>query len=434
MTEAAVKRVRRKYYFLSSLHAGANSIHFGTLILSLTAATGDLKFGFLAFFLQQPIESISELATGYFADKRGRRNSVRWGFALLTLSGLALSTATGFIGGEPSWIALILGQILFLSGTAFISGAIDAWAVDRLHWAAGGPVDTSRTFAFVNLLRNASVFLVGALSIRLAISADWFQAPWLIAAAIFAILTVAAHCWMDEPYSRSIVANESPGVFFRRSRDIVFKKGPVRGLTLLWSSQYCCWALLTYFWLRFLAESNGLSERFEMGAGDKGPKILFGAWAVWCGMRVVAGLVTVLFVRSRFFSTRHSRHAMSLLAIAGPCLALAFVAPALGFAHLPLWWAGLMAILVKGTEMMLLPLRNATLNEHLESQHRAMCLSCSMAGGTFVAFLILGLVIARMGRIPNTAQEMAYAILLSGLVALAGGCFFIREIYRNTCD
>lgn len=69
---------------------------------------------------------VFEVPTGIFADRFGRKPSTAIGFALLAVSGLIFFAFRGFVG-------FLVAEIVFGIAETFISGALEALAVDSLN-------------------------------------------------------------------------------------------------------------------------------------------------------------------------------------------------------------------------------------------------------------------------------------------------------------
>jgi MFS transporter, DHA3 family, tetracycline resistance protein len=100
---------------------------------------------------------VAEVPTGAFADLRGRRPAVVAGYLLL---------GAGFVleGGVPAFWAVLLSQVVWGTGAAFISGAFDAWLVDA----------TSPEIAAPLFLRGAQLDAVGGIfGIGASVALGW---------------------------------------------------------------------------------------------------------------------------------------------------------------------------------------------------------------------------------------------------------------------
>jgi hypothetical protein len=425
---ASSGQVRRRYYLLSAGHFSLNSLHYGTLILSLAAATGDFRIGMTAFFIQQPLEALSELLTGGLADRRGRRFSVVLGLCALAAAGgsFLLATLPNQVR-TTAYVSAIFGQGLYLFGSACVSKALDAWISDYEKWARAPWSETEKIFVVSNVFRNLSAALVGGAALWLGISAKIFWVPWASAAVGFAVLAILAARWMEEPYresSHQADATGDSGRLVEGGASFVWQDKEVRRHTLLWTAQYGFWAIITYFWLRILAESAtkaGLDQSVPLET------LLISCWVLWVGVRLAASLLTFWVRHAPFYSRKMGSWMLFGSAILAP---LSFLIEELlvrperqSSATWPLYFVAVV-VLIKACEVTLAPLRTGRINERLGPRSRALCLSFSMAGGTLVAFLVLCAFWFLNGHLPFGGDEVATAATIAAGVALAGAAVY----------
>lgn len=122
-----VKKTLRLYISISFLLSLASSFFFATYTIFLTTRGMDLLQISLinAFFMASIF--IMEIPTGAFADIFGRKKSIVLGCFTLSLSMLVYFLSNNF------WF-FVLAEIIGALSVAFLSGAMEAWAVDSLKF------------------------------------------------------------------------------------------------------------------------------------------------------------------------------------------------------------------------------------------------------------------------------------------------------------
>lgn len=127
-----VKKTLRLYISISFLLSLASSFFFATYTIFLTTRGMDLlQISLINAFFMAGI-FIMEIPTGAFADIFGRKKSIVLGCFTLSLSMLVYFFSNNF------WF-FVLAEIIGALSVTFLSGAMEAWAVDSLkfHGYAG---------------------------------------------------------------------------------------------------------------------------------------------------------------------------------------------------------------------------------------------------------------------------------------------------------
>lgn len=121
------KKIIKTYVTLSFLLSLAHAFFFATYQVFLFSRGMDyLQMNIINMFFMAGV-FLLEVPTGAFADVLGRKKSVVAGCFVLSLSFLVYFVSHSF------WI-FVLAEILGAGGFAFISGAMEAWAVDSLKF------------------------------------------------------------------------------------------------------------------------------------------------------------------------------------------------------------------------------------------------------------------------------------------------------------
>ena len=127
---------------------------------------------------------ISQIPTGVLADTYSRRNSVVIGYLLMGIGFLV----EGFI---PSFLAILLAQILWGCGSTFVSGAEEAWCADEI-----GEENVGHAFIRGSQIGQLASLLSIPLSIWLAIYR--LNLPIILGGSLFIILALFLFRYMPE--------------------------------------------------------------------------------------------------------------------------------------------------------------------------------------------------------------------------------------------
>jgi MFS family permease len=128
---------------------------FSTLgSLSLTAGKGDpAKMLFFSMFILMLSNGVWEVLTGWYADKFKRQFSMSVGFLACFVGFILMGVAVNFSNGgppdifSPPFIVWNLGISIWSLGPALLSGAQEAWLVDRCNFfSEAPPEDVDKTF------------------------------------------------------------------------------------------------------------------------------------------------------------------------------------------------------------------------------------------------------------------------------------------------
>jgi len=173
----------RLYYVLESILSLTGGIILPVYVVYFRNFDITLfQVAFLAALFEATI-IIFEVPTGYFADRFGRRLSTLIGFFLYALSGFIFFQYTSFEG-------FIVAEIIFGVAETFISGALEALAVDSLN-------ESDRKNRLSSLFANRTVFKTSALLIGM-ISGGFLAgyylsglfAPFIIIASVGLVLSL----------------------------------------------------------------------------------------------------------------------------------------------------------------------------------------------------------------------------------------------------
>src|SRR5690349_1848632 len=364
---SAMTRRARSYYLLSGSYNLAQFFIAPIYPLFLLSRGLDL-FQINAVLATYGVTVVLfEVPTGAVADVAGRRLSFVLGCAIRTAAYLIYTRVRHFqdcVGAE----------FLDAIGTTFVSGALDAWAVDAVR-ADGDERPTDRLFARAAVIGRA-LMIAGGLAAGYLAEVN-LVIPWVVAAALFAASGVAGTILMRES-RRAPVASAS----FRRTMAdgiAIVRGSPV--LLLL-----CGLAFASAF-AAFPIHMLWQPRVVELG-GDR--------------LRVMGWIVALLNVTSLAGSALVPRLLRRFRREAILCGALAWRAATVGvFAASSVVAPAVAGLLLQEIAFGLIdPVTMAWTNEHVAAAQRATVLSVRstmMLSGASAGLLAIGLVARTFG-------------------------------------
>lgn len=182
---------RRPFYAVTALDYGVDFhviIVAALLVLDRTGSVGALYAVAASNWLS---ETLFEVPTGFIADRFGRTLSAAASFALRGVGYLVIALAN-------SVPVFILGWVLVGLGSTLLSGALEAWAVDR-EIAGDGDVDA----LLLRAQRVASVAMVGAIALSVVVGSLSYAAPFAVSGAAGLLLAPIVLLWLG--------ADKAPG-------------------------------------------------------------------------------------------------------------------------------------------------------------------------------------------------------------------------------
>src|SRR5262245_3436857 len=201
---SAMTRSERSYYLLSGSYNLAQFFIAPIYPLFLLSRGLDL-------FQLNPVLAtygitvvLFEVPTGAVADVAGRRLSFVLGCAIRTAAYLLYTRVQHFSD-------CVVAEFLDAIGTTFVSGALDAWAVDAVR-AGGDTRPMDGMFARAAVI-SRSLMIAGGLAGGYLAEMTLIL-PWVVAASLFAASGLAGCVLMREPPA---VGARSPRASFRRT-------------------------------------------------------------------------------------------------------------------------------------------------------------------------------------------------------------------------
>ncbi|MBN2225792.1 MAG: MFS transporter [candidate division Zixibacteria bacterium] len=306
---------------------------------------------------------VFELPTGIFADRRGRRLSVVFGFLGFALSGLIFFSFRNFTG-------FLVAEIVLGISETFISGALEALAVDSLD-----KTDRERILPTLFARRTAyknTALIVGM--IGAGVLARHYLTYLFLPVTLVALAGVPITLALREPARPTVTAESATP--------------PLRSLL---ASIFSRTALPALF-------AVGLFSNFTYEGVDQYWQILFAELRridpVWFGLITSAGLVLV--VVSAGLLKRWYRHITAYLSVGFMLMGVALYLAASG--SLLFAVAGIVAFFA--LKELIRPAISTNINRTIDDHHRATVLSgynLTCSAGEVLAGVGIGLLASRYG-------------------------------------
>ncbi|HJQ84868.1 MAG TPA: MFS transporter [Candidatus Binatia bacterium] len=391
-------RTERSYYLLSGGYNLAQFFIAPIYPLFLLSRGLDLfeinavlaTYGITVFLFEVP--------TGAVADVAGRRVSFVIGCVIRTAAYALYTSSRGFTD-------CLVAEFIDAIGTTFVSGALDAWAVDGIR-ADGDRRPTDRVFARAAVIARALMIAGGVAAGYLAEVS--LVVPWFVASALFVSTGIAGLLVMREP----------PRAPAPRSA-IAVGRTALEGLTIVRRSPILlvlCLLTLASAAAAFPVHMLWQPRLEELGASHF--RIM--GWVV-AAMNVTSLVGSALLPR---LLRRFRREAILGAASVFRSAAVALLAAA---GRIDVALAGL---LLQETAFGLRePVTTAWLNEHVAAAQRATVLSVhstAMTLGASAGLVIIGLVARGLG-IPA-----AFAVSAALFALAAPGYFLLGRVAERS--
>lgn len=393
-------RILAAYYRIAGLNTFAASLVWGVNTLYLLDAGLDIAQVFLVGAIATAAIVVFEIPTGALADAFGRRLAMLLSAACLGVSSLVYAVAGRF---DAALLLFCLGAAVLGLGTAFFSGAAEAWLVDALD-RAGHREPIAASLARAQIVTGAAAVagtVGGGFLAELG-----YPLPYCLRAALLAGLLGLVWRLVDEPERtpRAFAPADllaGTQAIARASIELGWRRPAVR--TLLFTG---------LIWYGIMVWAFNAWQPLLLG--------LWGREAPWLA-GVVSALVTLATLAGNGLVDRLARRRGARGGGSGP-LVLAFAVQ--GAATLTLGLAGSFAgalaalLLTSLASGVVGPLRQAALHREATAERRATLLSLdSLLGNTGAA--------GGQGGLGAWARDrqLASAYLLAG--TLLGGAALI---------
>lgn len=362
----SVSSTKRTYYLITSLFWFATALPLALSVLLMQARGLNLfQLGVFMGVYSLTIVLL-EVPTGGLADALGRKRVTMMAYGIITLSSVVLLFAFSF----PMFL---LGAVLYGTGRALSSGALDAWFVDTLQ-AAEPDIDLQAALAKANtyvLLALGVGLLSGSLLPRFfaSLPADGtavltpLSMPIVFAIMVKIVLLILTILLVKEPRSADEQSTWQQGF---RETPVIIKTGLnlSRGnpiiLLLLGTSLAGGMAVITMetFWQPHFANLLG---------GSEGNTLFFG---LVMGGNFIVGMVGNLVATplSRLFNNRYGLLCAIFQGLQGVMLILLALQGSLLFAVIFFWLVYFNMGIIDSPRMTLL-------NNEIPAKHRSAMLS-----------------------------------------------------------
>lgn len=343
-------RTERTYYVISCLYRLSWSALGPTYALFLLGRGLDILQVNLVLAVYLITICVFEVPTGAIADVFGRKTS-------FVLSCLVRALAFGLYFFADGFWQFLVAEFIDAVGTTLSTGAFDAWAVDGMH-AEGDSRPVDRVFARANMLAQTCAIVGGLTAAQLA--QRNLALPWLIGMSGFLVCAAAGAVLMREQ-RRPASATARSGEGASRSLVATVREGlaVVRGAPVM--RALCLLSMLGAF--ATIPTFQMWQPRFQQLAGE-GPWLLGWVW-VLMNLALIGGSALIPRLVGRWGRARAMAiaYVWRAVTLAVAALAVSFVPALIGFV--------LQEIGVGFNE----PIKQAWMNEHATSKHRATILS-----------------------------------------------------------
>lgn len=370
------KKIIKIYVALSFLLSLSIAFHFATYQLFLASRGMNLlQINIINMFFIAGI-LLFEVPTGAFADVFGRKKSIVCGFFAL-----ALSAFIYYIGN--SFLMFVLAELVGAVGLTFLSGAMEAWAVDSLNFH-GFEGDLSNVFRHeVQFSQIGIVF--GSLTGGYLGNFD-LALPWLASSFSIFIVGIVAVFTLQEKY---ILKKE-----FKLSFQ-PFKKTITDSIKFGYQKKSIWFIIFFGMILSFVFQALNMQWPFVF-RGSYGFSVSDLGW-LFVGVSLMTMLGSYL---SKMFS-RIVKTDKNAIVLSQGITAVGIIGASTMIGVVPVVFAFLLHEMGRG---MLSPLKQSYLNNRIPQEQRATILSFdSMIGnvGSFLGLLGSGYLAQRSG-IPLT--------------------------------
>ncbi len=403
---AAARKIQRVYLTLTLGNTLAASFIWGinTLFLLDAGLSNFEAFAANAFFTAGMV--LFEVPTGVIADGWGRRTS----FLLGTVT-LAASTYLYYLLWQlsaPFWAWAVVSVLLGL-GFTFFSGAVEAWLVDALRFS-GFEGGLEPVFGRAQMVTGVAM-LIGSTAGGIIAQATDLGVPFLVRVGVLLAMFVVAFLLMRDvgfTPARSPHPLQATRAVLTASIDNGLKNPPVRFVMLAAPFStgvgfYVFYALQPYL-LELYGDPNAYSIA-GLAAGIVAGAQVVGGWLAPTMRSLVRKRTTVLIVGSAV---------------------TALILVALGFTRV-FWVALLLLVLWALVSAAGTPVRQAYLNDMIDSKQRATVLSFDSLMGSSGGIVVQ----PALGRAAD-AYGYPLSLAFSGVIEVLAVPFLLASRRRRS--
>lgn len=346
--------ITQRYLIITAIFTLSTSLIWGVNVLFLLHSGLDIFQVFVLNSAYSIAAAFTEVPTGVLADTRGRRFSMAMGALILAVGTLVYVWAGQLEHGYGWFIAM---SALCGLGYSFMSGSLEAWLVDALHFdGQGGQVD--RVMARGVMMSNIAM-LVGSVGGGLLGDFDLTVPYYLRVALLLVLFGVIARLMVETGFTHQAVTwRELPAAMRRTAAD---------GLAFGWRNR----SIRQMMWVGLI---QGAFMMWAFYAWQPHLLKLWGEQAVW-----LAGLIAALNALAGFFGAvlvgqlagRMTRRSTALvIGLSTQVLCAIILGVTASF-----WLATVALIVMMAAGGFMMPMRQAYLNSLIASDKRATVLS-----------------------------------------------------------
>ncbi len=398
-----------------------------TMLYSLSKTPQGLSLAIWAFILHHLSDAVGEISTGHFADRYGHRRSILLGLFVMAFGGGTLFFVA-FTAASLSYVSSLalvaLGEITFLLGNGFVSGALEAWAVESLKQAQDGDVNLESLFASQNIIFNVAFLVGGTAALITILLIEQYWVCWAILAWGFLLTGGYATYTVHKlvlPQRRKIGFGKQMRELFNSSIGVL----KIREILLANGLHYVLTMTLSLFWVKIFVDLISDAKL----AAERVAIYVCAGWILFSILRVAAAYLAKLIIH-RFPENTNRALVVTSLVIPVPILVFSFRYLNQPSSLLVTGVTFLLAFfLTRATEIVAVPIRMARLNEAIkDSHHRAACISMLNAIGGILIVLLFFVYRLLFGSFPTNTYEMMRFVCFSGVIALAAPYLYAKAL------
>ncbi len=392
-SDKKIKSIYLTYYKIRCAHIIAQSIYLSYFLKFVFWASGNqedkqvlISFGVL--FAGLFFEFFFELATSRFADVKSKKMAIYFYSFCFSLFSLIISVCCQRVQFDMNQMytipLIIVAQLFYMIAQTFLSGSIEAWAVNNIK--IENPEKN-----YTDMFTKSSVFegfcwIIGGL---IGIKSEYTIFGWVMISVLMIFCMIVASIYIEDEKNNNkyLISDFIPKIndrFLIDSFKLMFKSKSVFLLSIIHAISYTMWVIVWYLWpvLRDSIGNEPDSTKYKMGN-------LVNAWVFYCIARIFGSVVANMLSRYHLYQKM-----------------ILFISSILN--SLPIIWIGyscakngksnlynliILLCLSKIGESLIIALRKPYLNKSIEDdRYRATLNSMSSFLGAFLAFVTVGLV------------------------------------------
>ncbi len=389
-----LKSIYLTYYKIRCAHIIAQGIYLSSFLKFVFWVSGSqddkqvlISFGVL--FAGLFFEFFFELATSRFADVKSKKMAIYFYSCCFSLFSLIISVCCQRMQSpkttEYTIPLIIVAQLFYMIAQTFLSGSIEAWAVNNIK-KINLEKNYTDMFTKSSILEGFCWIIGGLIGIR----SEYAIYGWAMISVLMIFCMVVASIYIedernDNKYAISDFVPKINDRFLIDSFKLMFKSKSVFLLSIIHAISYTMWVIVWYLWpvLRDNIGREPDDGKYKLGNSVN-------AWIFYCIARILGSMIANMLSRYHLYQKM-----------------ILFVSSILN--SLPIIWIGYSCIAKNGKlnllnliiflcvskigESLIMALRKPYLNKSIEDDgYRATLNSMSSFLGAFLAFVTVGLV------------------------------------------